>query len=120
MQSNSPRDRAIAVFTAGSSNGEYGLPADQVVVMERGQGCRLWDSDGREFIDFSMAWGSCLVGHAHPDVVAAYYKDYLDDYPNLASAGWGFTVETATQGIRLVSPELNTDHEQRTFMDGEE
>ena len=71
MQSNSPRDRALAVFTAGSSNGEYGLPADQVVVMERGQGCRLWDSDGREFIDFSMAWGSCLVGHAHPDVVAA-------------------------------------------------
>ena len=71
MQVNSPRNRALAVFTAGSSNGEYGLPADQVVVMERGRGCRLWDSDGREFIDFSMAWGSCLVGHAHPDVVAA-------------------------------------------------
>ena len=71
MQVNSPRDRALAVFTAGSANGEYGLPADQVVVMERGQGCRLWDNDGHEFIDFSMAWGSCLVGHAHPDVVAA-------------------------------------------------
>ena len=40
--------------------------------------------------------------YPHPDVVAAYYRDYLDDYPNLASAGWGFTVETATQAIRLV------------------
>ncbi len=40
--------------------------------------------------------------YPHPDVVAAYYKDYLDDYPNLASAGWGYTVETATQAIRLV------------------
>ena len=40
--------------------------------------------------------------YPHPDVVAAYYKDYLDDYPSLASAGWGFTVETATQAIRLV------------------
>src|SRR5499426_2586049 len=38
----------------------------------------------------------------HRAVVEAYYQDYLDDFPTLLSAGWGFTVETATQGIRLV------------------
>ena len=38
----------------------------------------------------------------HPAVVEAYYKDYLKDFPSLINAGWGFTVETATQGIRLV------------------
>ncbi|MFC1665936.1 amidohydrolase family protein [Pseudomonadota bacterium] len=38
----------------------------------------------------------------HPDVVNAYYADYKDDYPTLVTAAWGFTVETATQGIRLV------------------
>lgn len=38
----------------------------------------------------------------HEDVVKAYYEDYLKEYPGLISAGWGFTVETATQGIRLV------------------
>jgi len=38
----------------------------------------------------------------HPAVVAAYYQDYLGDFPGLLTAGWGFTVETATQGIRLV------------------
>src|SRR5215510_2652810 len=38
----------------------------------------------------------------HPAVVAAYYQDYLEDFPGLLTAGWGFTVETATQGIRLV------------------
>lgn len=38
----------------------------------------------------------------HPAVVEAYYKDYLQDYPSLLNAGWGFTVETATQAIRLV------------------
>jgi len=38
----------------------------------------------------------------HPDVIKAYYQDYLDDFPGLLTAGWGFTVETATQGIRLV------------------
>jgi glutamate-1-semialdehyde 2,1-aminomutase len=64
-------DRARAVFPGGIANGEYDLPIDDLVVMEKGEGCRLWDSEGREFLDFSMAWGSCLVGHAHPDVVAA-------------------------------------------------
>ena len=38
----------------------------------------------------------------HADVVKAYYADYLPKYPSLLTAGWGFTVETATQGIRMV------------------
>src|SRR5438445_13180636 len=38
----------------------------------------------------------------HPAVIEVYYRDYLKDYPGLVNAAWGFTVETATQGIRLV------------------
>jgi predicted TIM-barrel fold metal-dependent hydrolase len=38
----------------------------------------------------------------HPAVVEAYYRDYLQEFPGLLTAAWGFTVETATQGIRLV------------------
>src|SRR5467141_4048922 len=38
----------------------------------------------------------------HPAVVEAYYKDYVEQYPSLLRAAWGFTVETATQGIRFV------------------
>src|SRR2546423_752558 len=38
----------------------------------------------------------------HPAVVDVYYKDYVEKYPNILRAAWGFTVETATQGIRLV------------------
>jgi 2,3-dihydroxybenzoate decarboxylase len=38
----------------------------------------------------------------HPAVVDAYYKDYVEQYPSLLRAAWGFTVETATQGVRLV------------------
>jgi len=41
------------------------------VVPERGSGARIWDTQGREFLDFTMAWGSALVGHAHPKVVEA-------------------------------------------------
>jgi predicted TIM-barrel fold metal-dependent hydrolase len=35
-------------------------------------------------------------------VVEAYYKGYVEKHPGLLRAGWGFTVETATQGIRFV------------------
>jgi len=38
----------------------------------------------------------------HPAVIDAYYKDYVQKYPNMLRAAWGFTVETATQGIRMV------------------
>jgi len=38
----------------------------------------------------------------HPAVIDVYYKDYVEKYPNILRAAWGFTVETATQGIRLV------------------
>jgi predicted TIM-barrel fold metal-dependent hydrolase len=37
-----------------------------------------------------------------PAVVEAYYKDYLEAVPGILRAAWGFTVETATQGVRLV------------------
>jgi predicted TIM-barrel fold metal-dependent hydrolase len=41
---------------------------------------------------------------ASPDqaVVDRYYKDYVEDFPSILAATWGFTVETATQAIRLV------------------
>jgi 2,3-dihydroxybenzoate decarboxylase len=38
----------------------------------------------------------------HPAVIDAYYRDYADRHPGILRAGWGFTVETATQGVRLV------------------
>jgi 2,3-dihydroxybenzoate decarboxylase len=38
----------------------------------------------------------------HQGVVAAYYQDYVQDFPSILSAAWGFTVETATQAIRFV------------------
>jgi glutamate-1-semialdehyde 2,1-aminomutase len=67
-------ERALGVFPAGIANGEFGLPPEKLVVIERGDGCRLWDTAGREYLDFSLGWGSCLVGHARPAVVQAVRK----------------------------------------------
>jgi acetylornithine/N-succinyldiaminopimelate aminotransferase len=37
----------------------------------RGEGCRLWDSDGQEYLDFLAGISVLNVGHCHPRVVAA-------------------------------------------------
>jgi len=37
----------------------------------RGEGARLWDVDGRSYLDFLGSWGPLILGHAAPTVVAA-------------------------------------------------
>jgi glutamate-1-semialdehyde 2,1-aminomutase len=44
----------------------------------RGQGSRLWDADGNEYIDYVGSWGPLILGHAHPAVVAAVEKANRD------------------------------------------
>jgi glutamate-1-semialdehyde 2,1-aminomutase len=39
--------------------------------IERGEGAYLWDVDGNRYIDYVGSWGPLILGHAHPDVVAA-------------------------------------------------
>jgi glutamate-1-semialdehyde 2,1-aminomutase len=41
------------------------------LVIDRALGARLFDVDGREYIDYVCSWGALILGHAHPDVVAA-------------------------------------------------
>jgi glutamate-1-semialdehyde 2,1-aminomutase len=39
------------------------------VVLERGDGSRVWDVDGNEYADFMMSFGALIHGHAHPRIV---------------------------------------------------
>jgi glutamate-1-semialdehyde 2,1-aminomutase len=39
--------------------------------VNRAAGCRLWDVDGNELIDYVLTWGPAILGHAHPKVIAA-------------------------------------------------
>jgi len=40
-------------------------------VAERGEGARIWDVDGKEYIDFVLSWGPLVLGHASPIVLDA-------------------------------------------------
>jgi glutamate-1-semialdehyde 2,1-aminomutase len=37
----------------------------------RGDGARVWDADGNEYIDYVGSWGPLLLGHRHPEVIEA-------------------------------------------------
>jgi glutamate-1-semialdehyde 2,1-aminomutase len=42
----------------------FGSPA----LITRASGCRVWDPDGREYVDYVMALGAVALGYGHPDV----------------------------------------------------
>jgi glutamate-1-semialdehyde 2,1-aminomutase len=56
---------------------------------KRGQGARLWDEDGRSYIDYVGSWGPAIVGHAHPEVVRAVQE--------AAANGLSFGAPTAAE-----------------------
>src|SRR5262245_22809002 len=49
----------------------FGAVGGEPVFFERGQGARVWDADGNEYVDWMCSWGPLILGHADPRVVAA-------------------------------------------------
>jgi glutamate-1-semialdehyde 2,1-aminomutase len=72
--------------------------------MVSGRGPYLTDADGREYVDLVSSWGPMILGHAHPDVVAAVQR--------AATAGLSFgtptlgEIELAEEIIERVGPVL--------------
>ena len=55
----------------GGSNGNVLLPPEQAFVIAAGQGARVYDVEGHCWIDYLLGSGPMILGHAHPEVVAA-------------------------------------------------
>jgi len=49
----------------------YGAVGGTPPFVDRAKGCRIWDADGNEFIDFVGSWGPMVLGHANPAVLRA-------------------------------------------------
>ena len=56
---------------AGGGLGLFVLPPELNLVVARGQGSRVWDVAGREYIDYHLGSGPALLGHGHPAISAA-------------------------------------------------
>lgn len=49
----------------------FGAVGGTPLFIERAKGPHLFDIDGRQYIDYIGSWGPMILGHAHPDVIAA-------------------------------------------------
>jgi glutamate-1-semialdehyde 2,1-aminomutase len=58
-------------YLAGGGTGLFVIPPELNLVVERGQGSRVWDVAGREYIDYHLSSGPVLLGHAHPAITEA-------------------------------------------------
>ncbi len=85
-------ERACASLAGGDSSAmrvvSYHLP----LVAERGEGARVWDADGREYLDFNMAYGPLLFGHRPEHVVQAVCRQISERGSQL-----GFPTEVTTR-----------------------
>ena len=67
------RRKAQRVMPGGVSSPvrAFGDVGGEPFFVDRAEGSRLMDVDGREYVDLVMSWGALLLGHAHPSIVAA-------------------------------------------------
>ncbi len=49
----------------------WGAVGGDPIFIAKGAGSRVWDADGNEYIDYVCSWGPMILGHAHPEVIAA-------------------------------------------------
>ncbi|WP_390622510.1 glutamate-1-semialdehyde 2,1-aminomutase [Candidatus Laterigemmans baculatus] len=66
-------DRACRLMPGGvnSPARAFGAVGGSPLFIERAEGPYLFDIDGRRYLDYIVSWGPMILGHAHPEVIAA-------------------------------------------------
>lgn len=66
------------------------------VFMRKAQGPYLWDIEGKRYIDYVLSWGPMILGHAHPEVIAAVQAACAD------GLSFGAPTERETELAQLI------------------
>ena len=82
--------------------------------LARGLGCRVWDVDGNEYIDYLGSWGPLVLGHAHPAVVEALQAAAAN------GSSFGAPVEQEVELARLICAALPSVDSVRLVSSGTE
>jgi glutamate-1-semialdehyde 2,1-aminomutase len=93
--------RAKVSLPLGVSSSFQAIPPYPLTI-SHAEGSHIWDYDGNEYIDFHLAFGSLLVGHSHPVLVAAL-RDQLGK-GSLYSLPCADTVFLAEELVRRFAP----------------
>ena len=73
MQSSALFDRAQKLIPGGVNSPVRACKSvgSAPLFIDRADGCRIWDADGKEYIDYVGSWGPMILGHRHPEVIQA-------------------------------------------------
>src|SRR5690606_5086506 len=84
------------------------------IFAERGEGSRVYDIDGNEYVDYIGSWGPLIAGHAHPEV--------LEAIRSAAAKGTSFGVPTEleTEMAKLVCERIPSIESVRMVNSGTE
>ena len=84
-----------------------GVYAKRGVTIVRGEGTRLWDDQGKEYIDCAAGMGVASLGHAHPTIAAAVATNVIDPITRFSGSAISprtQAVTTADMFVPLVVP----------------
>ena len=80
-RSTAAQDRLHESGTGGAqtyARGSDQYPEGMAPVLTRGQGARVWDLDGREYVEYGIGLRSVTLGHGHPPVTDAVARAIAD------------------------------------------
>jgi glutamate-1-semialdehyde 2,1-aminomutase len=104
-------DLAARVLPGGS----FGNSALDLVIAE-GKGGHVWDSEGREYVDFLLGSGPMFLGHGHPEVLEAVYKQiprgttfFLNNEPGIRLAEAIVEAVQCAEQVRFTSSGTEAD-----------
>lgn len=84
------------------------------MIVKRGQKDKIEDFDGNWYIDFNHAWGSLILGHAHPKVIEAAYTQMLK------GSSFGITTEIEYAFAKKMSELIPSVEKSRVVASGTE
>jgi len=82
---------------SGGAVNQLPAPSGRRRVISRGRGSRIWDVDGREYVDYVLGSGPLILGHAHPAVVKA-----VQDQAARGSTFYALTQPTIRLAERII------------------
>src|SRR5699024_1857259 len=82
--------------------------------IQRAQGPYVWDADNQQYIDYVGSWGPAILGHAHPEVVAAVQQAAAN------GLSYGAPTEGEVQLAELIRKQLPSMEQLRLVSSGTE
>ena len=104
----SARDHLLPHFTRGDA-----WRHDDLVVIDHGEGCYVWDTEGNQYLDALAGLFCTNLGHGRSDLTAAAAKqmDSLAFYPN-----WGFAHPSSIEAASMIAREAPGDLDRVFFV----